>query len=837
MKWHDIKKNNLKKEMGYVILMAIVILIGVVDEIIIHVWFPRLFVLEYDSVSLVVIQIQATVQTLSIALLALASGKLNESYMGVDYNDFYFNIRPDIFTQKRIIIGSIFLLIINLFLHMAGLYNAVVSVFVVVCLLIVISVKEIYAVFTNQNQTDEEIEAYLLSFADEKSASKKTTDMFKKLCRGWRRISEHQSAVEYDKYLSVYRSLFDVLIFDNDPNSTMVIEKESSELIKNFSKSINQAVQVRSLEFLDEYYEYLLGAIYKNQENVQSLDNGTHILHETYFELCHVISSCSVSSIESVFSLTDFIENCVLCNYWFGYKDGQCYELRDVEELVLNLSYQLGQDGNQDYNDRFWGKLLSNIDTRLARWPENVADKPDVAICNIKFIYAQMLIRSGQFRLVKDYFCEEAVKHIRLCNTKHQIKLFLKVYCYLFYLAFYESTNCISEELIEAAKNFLGETKQHFNFGLEWVAEIEERNGNDFVFDKNIMKDLWNELRPFEIYPKHADGKIMIMDGVVEDFVVFTAAYLSERYYNPSFLECIITKENEISLYMRFFQNQSVCDRFKDYLEVVAASEKDPKVLLSTFEKVLKERIKSSQMLEAQKEYEASKTENKTKIVDEASKEIVDHLNQIFTPIISEKELKGVDIRIPVLKVNDFSGCSLKKTLNNKYDYIAQGVISALCSILYRSNAVKLIHKSSFEDDMEYLDFLRTKEIALVIGSQYALRTTDYSHKKDLDTFLHNKKQILEGYADNALLIEEDSLHICFQSVNISAHSGVLGDVEFSFDSSNGLYTYEVMNGIPIEFTKEELIRYIHDKRRIVDIVLKISMEKKSGNIGYLLVP
>ena len=33
MKWHDIKKNNLKKEMGYVILMAIVILIGVVFEV------------------------------------------------------------------------------------------------------------------------------------------------------------------------------------------------------------------------------------------------------------------------------------------------------------------------------------------------------------------------------------------------------------------------------------------------------------------------------------------------------------------------------------------------------------------------------------------------------------------------------------------------------------------------------------------------------------------------------------------------------------------------------------------------------------------------------------
>ena len=79
-------------------------------------------------------------------------------------------------------------------------------------------------------------------------------------------------------------SLFDVLIFDDNPNSTMIIEKESSEIINNFSKSINQAIQVRSLKFLDEYYEYLLGAIYNNIENVQALENGTHILHETYLE-------------------------------------------------------------------------------------------------------------------------------------------------------------------------------------------------------------------------------------------------------------------------------------------------------------------------------------------------------------------------------------------------------------------------------------------------------------------------------------------------------------------------------------------------------------------------
>ena len=38
------------------------------------------------------------------------------------------------------------------------------------------------------------------------------------------------------------------------------------------------------------------------------------------------------------------------------------------------------------------------------------------------------------------------------------------------------------------------------------------------------------------------------------------------------------------------------------------------------------------------------------------------------------------------------------------------------------------------------------------------------------------------------------------------------------------------------EFTDEELIQYVHDKRKIVDIVLYSSLKKKPGKIGMLLL-
>ena len=271
MQWKDIKEKIKKEEKVFIVAMGILLSLAIIDEIIVKLGGAKLFVLNYDAVSLVIIQIQATVQTLSIALLALASGKMNKSYMGIDYNNFQFNIRPFWFSQKRIITGSVILLIVNVFLHMAELYNAVVAVFIVVCLLIIISVREIYAVFTNGASADEEIYAYLLSYAEDRKDTETVLEMFKVLCIGWRETGEAQSELQYEKYLKVYKALFDVLIFDMNTNSQKEIEKETSEIIKCFSKAESKRIKERSLSFLNEYYEYLWTKISWNKEKAQAV--------------------------------------------------------------------------------------------------------------------------------------------------------------------------------------------------------------------------------------------------------------------------------------------------------------------------------------------------------------------------------------------------------------------------------------------------------------------------------------------------------------------------------------------------------------------------------------
>ena len=88
------------------------------------------------------------------------------------------------------------------------------------------------------------------------------------------------------------------------------------------------------------------------------------------------------------------------------------------------------------------------------------------------------------------------------------------------------------------------------------------------------------------------------------------------------------------------------------------------------------------------------------------------------------------------------------------------------------------------------------------------------------------------------MLIRENTLHIFIDDIRIGTHSGTLSEErnDIIFDSRTQSYLYEVTNNIPIEFNKDELLQYLHDRRKIVNIVVYISVQKEEGKIGNLLV-
>jgi len=80
---------------------------------------------DIEAFSLTIIQIQATVGTLIFTIIALITGNMSDSYIGVSISDFYLNLKPWKLTQKVLIVVSLGLCLAGVIFHSLGLYNIV----------------------------------------------------------------------------------------------------------------------------------------------------------------------------------------------------------------------------------------------------------------------------------------------------------------------------------------------------------------------------------------------------------------------------------------------------------------------------------------------------------------------------------------------------------------------------------------------------------------------------------------------------------------------------------------------------------------------------------------
>ena len=157
-KWADECSKQKKIEIAGGVVIVVLLVFGASFDVIDTNFLP---VKDFSNVSLTALQIQASISSISIALVALISGVVSDEYYGLSITHYYLNIKPLLFKQNRIIIGSICLVAINVGAHLLGAYNLVIAILWVSCVVIIISVTEIYAAFSGRHVTIIEMKMYL----------------------------------------------------------------------------------------------------------------------------------------------------------------------------------------------------------------------------------------------------------------------------------------------------------------------------------------------------------------------------------------------------------------------------------------------------------------------------------------------------------------------------------------------------------------------------------------------------------------------------------------------------------------------------------------------------
>ena len=200
--WKSIQKVYRKREILGLVAIAISIMIGAICDWNVLIEKNILIPInDIESFSLTILQIQATVGTLIFTIIALITGNISDSYMGVSVNDFYLNIKPWKLTQKKLIIISLGICLVSIVCHSLGLYNTVFYLFVATLIAILISILQIYPAFEGKNKLEQDIESYIIYMLEKDISYEKKLDIFCNFVSDWEKIIYLQEKVNYEKYL------------------------------------------------------------------------------------------------------------------------------------------------------------------------------------------------------------------------------------------------------------------------------------------------------------------------------------------------------------------------------------------------------------------------------------------------------------------------------------------------------------------------------------------------------------------------------------------------------------------------------------------------------------
>ena len=108
------------------------------------------------------LQVDATILTLTIALVTLISGSITDSFMGISYSDYFLNLRPKRYKQIVIIFLSFIYFSFAVVFFLLGVYYLVCGFLFCEILLVLFSVFSLYSIFQGEYSIQKEISAYSL---------------------------------------------------------------------------------------------------------------------------------------------------------------------------------------------------------------------------------------------------------------------------------------------------------------------------------------------------------------------------------------------------------------------------------------------------------------------------------------------------------------------------------------------------------------------------------------------------------------------------------------------------------------------------------------------------
>ncbi len=824
--WNKSRKRIIIIETVILIITALIILSGLIcDALCIDVGVCK----NIDGLSLTILQIQATLTTLVIAVVALLSGSISDSYMGISVSSYYMDIRPYILKWKIVTISEFSLLGINVIFHIFSFNTLVVSVFVVSLLALVVYTLEIYTVFKGRNYSLSEIKEYIeWRFATDHQYDKNG----KQFVTDWKAVILDQSTDDYNEYLNLF--MFMVFQIIEQGQNFKLVDSFTEEIALTLLEDESQANRVKGIKFVEEYYKRVMKWVETNSEVAFHMTDQIHLIDHIAHEWYVAVMSFDSETIEREVRLKTLAKYVIRTAACLGFDEDKSHsEPNAIYSIARSWGSILDkQVKKSSYIDkRFWeSELFGHFDYHAFGIPEATTDFLQNSYALYDFFVCYGYLLKGKTDIVKNAIFLDDIGNQFKIEYRALLYRFLLIHCFVYYLGFRESTECVDESIKQLSYDLITDENVihsvvHFCYML--ADEMD-------LLSADLEENMEVLLRHYELFPKHSNGKAIIIEEIVKEYFLFISLLVFVHSYKRDKLIGILDA-NKYYTYLFDYKKNDIISKFIELESLFNSNDTDDESrkkraedLYGIFTSVVNEKYKKEIITKAAKNQREFEENQVKEITEEKIKRIItEKFISVFGKVNALLPTKSYK-KIRVMSSLDYTGF-LGENLRDAYsDYPFANFMIWLAKELRKTFEVEAVNRDErFESDAEFRSYLASEHFNLLIGSSYAFCCANHNDYKQHNDFLNSCDTVYIPTTGFGIATNHNNLCVRLDDVIVDIYSPTIDEIDAIKNADTGLYEYSPMSGLKLDFEESELREYIHDERKIIRVYFSVSIGVK----------
>lgn len=484
--------------------------------------------------------VQATISTLTIAIVSILSGTLSDSYYGVPLSQFISNIKPWFFKHRRVVVIGLASTLINYFFTALKLYNlSIFCFFASVCSAIYLT-YEIYIVYSGKEKIKKEIYEYYYTNYNQlginylrKSLLDYNTDKMNDSLS----LSDNIELFEniYIQKLNRQENNYDEMdTLLSDVFSKFNKQGEKSKLTKLNNTVVSIYVKANSFDtpFALKLWDEISYPVYESWRIV---------------DLSQWDMRQAITSLNKELYINQIITKKIVNNY----KDNPieefvAYNCNNLPYYAVELYQAMKKSNGKEYGASTKNRLLGDLILLLSRLLSSNTNKKT----NETFVYKnrQILLELLNLYRLLAYFKETEIikEYIFERNYYRSDNIFISRFILLIYLYYLSKEPLISDDLKDWVKKLIYENKSAVYRCISQLNSAIIKEFYPFLLD---LMSTWEEM------PRKG-GKTIIIDKIITDAVIFSFTVIN-RYEKEAELSSVIKSifnkriDSAYSLYCR----------------------------------------------------------------------------------------------------------------------------------------------------------------------------------------------------------------------------------------------------------------------------------------------